>query len=97
MIIDKIMVLEDKDEGTNKIQIKLKADIHSLLENGTLTEEELEEAGYRGKVVNFKWDIESNLSATIVQKVRNQKDKAFGVNVICEGDRLKYSPTRRAE
>ena len=88
LIIDKIMVLEDKDEGTNKIQIKLKADIHSLLENGTLTEEELEEAGYRGKVVNFKWDIESNLSATIVQKVRNQKDKAFGVNVICEGDPL---------
>ncbi|MGN0558835.1 MAG: stage V sporulation T C-terminal domain-containing protein [Acutalibacteraceae bacterium] len=88
LIIDKIIVLEDKDEGTNKIQIKLKADIHSLLENGTLTEEELEEAGYRGKVVNFKWDIESNLSATIVQKVRNQKDKAFGVNVICEGDPL---------
>ncbi len=25
-------------------------------------------------------------SATIVQKVRNQKDKAFGVNVICGGD-----------
>lgn len=94
LIIDKIMVLEDKDEGTNKIQIKLKADIHSLLENGTLTEEELEEAGYRGKVVNFKWDIESNLSATIVQKVRNQKDKAFGVNVICEGDPLEiYTAT----
>lgn len=97
LIIDKIMVLEDKDEGTNKIQIKLKADIHSLLENGTLTEEELEEAGYRGKVVNFKWDIESNLSATIVQKVRNQKDKAFGVNVICEGDPLEIFTDREGE
>ena len=88
LIIDKIIVFENKEEGTNKIEIKLKADIHMLLETGTLTEEELEESGYRGKVVNFNWDIESNLSAQIVQKVRNQRDKAFGVNVICEGDPL---------
>lgn len=86
LIIDKIIVFENKEEGTNKIEIKLKADIQMLLETGTLTEEELEESGYRGKVVNFNWDIESNLSAQIVQKVRNQRDKAFGVNVICEGD-----------
>ena len=59
-----------------------------LLESGTLTEDELEKAGYRGKVVNFKWDIESSLEATIVQKVRNQRDKAFGVNVLCGGDPL---------
>lgn len=88
LIIDKITVFENKEEGTNKIEIKLKADIQMLLETGTLTEEELEESGYRGKVVNFNWDIESNLSAQIVQKVRNQRDKAFGVNVICEGDPL---------
>lgn len=88
LIIDKIIVFENKEEGTNKIEIKLKADIQMLLETGTLTEEELEESGYRGKVVNFNWDIESNLSAQIVQKVRNQRDKAFGVNVICEGDPL---------
>lgn len=86
LIIDKIIVFENKEEGTNKIEIKLKADIQMLLETGTLTEEELEESGYRGKVVNFNWDIESNLSAQIVQKVRNQRDKAFGVNVICEGE-----------
>ena len=88
LIIDKIIVFENKEEGTNKIEIKLKADIQMLLETGTLTEEELEESGYRGKVVNFNWDIESNLSAQIVQKVRNQRDKAFGVNVICEGETL---------
>lgn len=65
-----------------------------LLESGTLTEDELEKAGYRGKVVNFKWDIESSLEATIVQKVRNQKDKAFGVNVLCGGDPLEiYTAT----
>ena len=88
LIIDKITMFENKENGTNKIEIKLKADIHSLLENGTLTEQELENTGYRGKVVNFKWDIEGNLSAAIVQKVKNQRDKAFGVNVICEGDPL---------
>lgn len=94
LIIDKIIVFENKEEGTNKIEIKLKADIQMLLETGTLTEEELEESGYRGKVVNFNWDIESNLSAQIVQKVRNQRDKAFGVNVICEGDPLEIFTER---
>lgn len=97
LIIDKIIVFENKEEGTNKIEIKLKADIQMLLETGTLTEEELEESGYRGKVVNFNWDIESNLSAQIVQKVRNQRDKAFGVNVICEGDPLEIYTSRDGE
>lgn len=85
IIIDKI-IIHDGDES--QIDIQLKSDIQMLLESGTLTEEELERAGYRGKVVNFKWDIENNLEATIVQKVRNQKDKAFGVNVLCGGDPL---------
>lgn len=85
IIIDKI-IIHDGDES--KIDIQLKSDIQMLLESGTLTEDELEKAGYRGKVVNFKWDIESSLEATIVQKVRNQRDKAFGVNVLCGGDPL---------
>ena len=91
IIIDKI-IIHDGDES--QIDIQLKSDIQMLLESGTLTEEELERAGYRGKVVNFKWDIENNLEATIVQKVRNQKDKAFGVNVLCGGDPLEiYTDT----
>lgn len=91
IIIDKI-IIHDGDES--KIDIQLKSDIQMLLESGTLTEDELEKAGYRGKVVNFKWDIESSLEATIVQKVRNQRDKAFGVNVLCEGDPLEiYTAT----
>lgn len=85
IIIDKI-IIHDGDES--KIDIQLKSDIQMLLESGTLTEDELEKAGYRGKVLNFKWDIESSLEATIVQKVRNQRDKAFGVNVLCGGDPL---------
>ena len=91
IIFDKI-IIHDGDES--KIDIQLKSDIQMLLESGTLTEDELEKAGYRGKVVNFKWDIESSLEATIVQKVRNQRDKAFGVNVLCEGDPLEiYTAT----
>lgn len=84
IIIDKIIVYDSEDDPT--VDIVLKSDIYALLETGTLTEEQLEEAGYRGKVVNFKWDIESISKATVVQSVKNQKDKAFGVNVICGGD-----------
>lgn len=94
IIIDKI-IIHDGDES--QIDIQLKSDIQMLLESGTLTEEELERAGYRGKVVNFKWDIESNLEATIVQKVRNQRDKAFGVNVLCGGDPLEIFTDREGE
>lgn len=94
LIVDKIMVYDGIDA---RIDIQLKPDITMLLETGTLTEEELEEAGYRGKVVNFNWDIEGNLSAIIVQKVRNQKDKAFGVNVICGGDPLEIFTDREGE
>ena len=85
LIVDRIVVFDGEEPH---IDIELKADIAMLLEAGTLTDEQLEEAGYRGKVVNFNWDIEGNLSATIVQKSKNQRDKAFGVNVICGGDPL---------
>ena len=85
LIVDRIVVFDGEEPH---IDIELKADIAMLLEAGTLTDEQLEEAGYRGKVVNFNWDIEGNLSATIVQTVKNQRDKAFGVNVICGGDPL---------
>lgn len=94
IIIDKI-IIHDGDES--KIDIQLKSDIQMLLESGTLTEDELEKAGYRGKVVNFKWDIESSLEATIVQKVRNQRDKAFGVNVLCGGDPLEIFTDREGK
>ena len=85
LIVEKIYVYDRKEPA---IEIQLKSDIAMLLEAGTLTKEQLEEAGYRGTVVNFNWDIEGNLSATVVQKANHQKDKAFGVNVVCEGDPL---------
>lgn len=94
LIVDRIVVFDGEEPH---IDIELKADIAMLLEAGTLTDEQLEEAGYRGKVVNFNWDIEGNLSATIVQTVKNQRDKAFGVNVICGGDPLEIFTDRDGE
>ncbi len=85
LIIEKIFVYDKKEPA---IEIQLKSDIAMLLEAGTLTKEQLEEAGYRGTVVNFNWDIEGNLSATIVQRANHRTDKAFGVNVISNGDPL---------
>lgn len=50
LIVDKITV---HDGGEPSVEIVLKPDIHMLLEAGTLTDEQLQEAGYRGKVINF--------------------------------------------
>lgn len=94
LIVDRIVVFDGEEPH---IDIELKADIAMLLEAGTLTDEQLEEAGYRGKVVNFNWDIEGNLSATIVQTVKNQRDKAFGVNVICGGDPIEIFTEKDGE
>ena len=82
LIVDRITVFE------NNIEIQLKADIAMLLECGTVTKELLEESDFVGKAVNFKWDTESIAKATIVQKANHRTDKAFGVNVVCEGDPL---------
>lgn len=83
LIVDKNTV---HDGGEPSVEIVLKPDIHMLLEAGTLTDEQLQEAGYRGKVINFNWDTVGNLKATIVQKAKNQRNKAYGVNVIYEGE-----------
>ena len=88
LIVDRITVFE------NNIEIQLKADIAMLLECGTVTKELLEESDFVGKAVNFKWDTESIAKATIVQKANHRTDKAFGVNVVCEGDPLEiYTDT----
>lgn len=83
LIVDRITVYED-----NNIEIQLKADISMLLETGTVSEELLKESSFVGTAVNFNWDTESILNATVVQKALNRKDKAFSVNVVHEGDPL---------
>ena len=88
LIVDKITVYDDN------IEIQLKADITMLLETGTISEELLEQSSFIGNAVNFKWDTKSISNATIVQKANHQKDKAFSVNVVYEGDPLEiYTAT----
>lgn len=82
LVVDRITVFDDR------IEIKLKADIAMLLETGTLSKELLEQSSYVGTAVNFKWDTKSISNAQVVQKAVHQKDKAFSVNVIWEGDPL---------
>jgi AbrB family transcriptional regulator (stage V sporulation protein T) len=59
-----------------------------LLETGTISEELLEQSSFVGTAVNFKWDTKSISNAHVVHSVKNQRDKAFSVNVIYEGDPL---------
>ena len=82
LVVDRITVFDDR------IEIKLKADIAMLLETGTVSKELLEESSFVGTAVNFKWDTKSNSNAQVVQKAVHQKDKAFSVNVVWEGDPL---------
>ena len=82
LIVDRITIFDDN------IEIKLKADVAMLLESGTVSKELLEQSSYVGTAVNFNWDTKSNSNAQVVQKAVHQKDKAFSVNVVWEGDPL---------
>lgn len=74
LIVDKIYIYE------NKIQIKLKNDIESILKSGILSESE--------KAANFNEGIVNILNTEIVQSSANRKDKVYNVNVISDGDPL---------
>ena len=79
--LDRIYVYEDR------IVIKLKADIATLLCIGDL-DEDTEDA------VNFKQGIINSLSTVFVQHISNAKDKVYDVNVISDGDPLEiYTAT----
>jgi len=85
LIVDKILVYE-----SGIVEVKLKADINALLGISTLPSEE--------KAVNFNFDSMSNLyTAHYSQKVRNQRGKAYTVNVVCEGDPLEIFTDREGE
>lgn len=91
LIVDKIIVYEDN------IEIQLKADIAMLLETGNVSKELLENSSFIGNTVNFNWDTKSILNANVVQKANQRKDKAFSVNVICEGDPLEIYTSNDGE
>lgn len=81
LIIDRIKVYEDR------VEIKLKADIDSLLRCGILPEKQEEAA-------NFKQGIMDSLQTQVVQRSEKRKDKVYDVNVISGGDPLEiYTDT----
>ena len=74
LILDQIIVFEDH------IDVKLKADIDTLLKTGELPDSGEEDAA------NFKRGTEGQV--IVVQQVKKRLDKAFRVNTISEGDPL---------
>jgi len=70
LIIEKILIY------TDRIEIKLKSDIDSIIKTGTIEDD----------AVNFQRDTKDIFSNRIVQRSRNKKDKVLSGNVISSGD-----------
>ena len=81
LIIQKIRVFEDR------LEIRLKADVDSILQSGLLPEED---------AVNFNRDIE-NIVNTVIQSANKHPDKVFDVNVISDGDPLEIYTEKDGE
>jgi len=83
LIVDRITVFE-----SGMIEVKLKADIETLLQTGTLPNQE--------KKVNFNFDsIDISYSAKYTSKVRNQPLKVYTVNVVNNGSPSRIRMVRR--
>lgn len=74
LIVDKIIVFEDH------IEVRLKADIDSIIRCGALPDAE--------DAANFKEGTEGISQTTLVQSAEKRPDKVFRVNVISDGDPL---------
>lgn len=83
LLIDKILVFEDH------LEIRLKADIDTLLRCGKLPAETEDAA-------NFNSGTE-NIENTLIQSSKGHKDKVFRVHVISNGDPLEIYTTRDGE
>ena len=98
LILDRIFVYEDR------VEIKLKADIDSILRCGTLPDEpagEAEEAedaeSLERSAETFNSGMEDSLKVTTIQCSDGHKDKVFHANVICDGDPLEIYTERDGE
>lgn len=98
LIIDKIYVYEDH------VQVRLKADIDSILRCGMLPEdpeEAPEEVNVEEKLEesseNFNLGTKDSLNVTIVQSAEKRPDKVFRANVICDGDPLEIFTDKDGE
>ena len=83
LLIDKILVFEDH------LEIKLKADIDTLLRCGTLPAETEDAA-------NFSEGTE-NIENTLIQSSKGHEDKVFRVHVISNGDPLEIFTDKDGE
>ena len=80
-LLERIFVFEDH------IHVKLKSDIESILQSGTLPQE-------TEATVNFNSGVISSLHTVIVQRTEKREDKVYDVNVISSGDPLEiYTDT----
>lgn len=91
LILDKIFVYEDH------VEIKLKADIDSILRCGMLPEEAKEPEMLEKSAETFNSGTKDSLQVTTVQTSENRPDKVFRANVICDGDPLEIFTDREGE
>ncbi|NCC68686.1 MAG: stage V sporulation protein T, partial [Clostridia bacterium] len=83
LIVDKIIIFEDH------IEVKLRADIDSIIKCGVLPDAE--------DAVNFKEGTEDIPQTTLVQSAEKRPDKVFRVNVISDGDPLEIFTDKDGE
>ena len=91
LILDKIFVYEDH------VEIKLKADIDSILRCGMLPEGQKEPEKLEKSPVNFNFGTKDSLQVTTVQTSEKRPDKVFRANVICDGDPLEIFTDKDGE
>ena len=91
LIIDKIYVYEDH------VEIRLKADIDSILRCGSLPEEEKAPETLEKSAETFNFGTKDSLNITIVQETEKRPDKVFRANVICDGDPLEIYTEKDGE
>jgi stage V sporulation protein T len=91
LIIDKIYVYEDH------VEIRLKADIDSILRCGTLPEAGKEPETSEKSAETFNSGTKDSLNVTIVQETEKRPDKVFRANVICDGDPLEIYTEKDGE
>lgn len=105
LLIDKILVFEDH------LEIKLKADIDTLLRCGTLPTETEDAANFKQDTENIELQsvgadahirprVDEGIDpyeTELVQSSKNREDKVFHVHVISNGDPLEIYTTREGE
>lgn len=105
LLIDRILVYEDH------LEIKLKADIDTLLRCGTLPAETEDAANFNSGTENIELQsvgadahirprVDEGIDpyeTELVQSAKNREDKVFRVHVISNGDPLEIYTTREGE